>query len=114
MDSATLIVALDAHDCLLVDVALGRLSLSQFVEQYDNFYWAYALDGHEAEPGDTVLSALSSRIEPHRRVAEEVLAALASESDALRASYRASGRIGAAEALARLKLIARTLPSGGV
>src|SRR5690606_7722572 len=98
---------------LLADVALGRLSFAEFLDQYDNFYWAYALDGHEAEPDEVQLTTLSARIEPHRRVAEEVLAALASESDAQRASYRSSGRIGAAEALVRLKLIARALPSVG-
>ena len=111
MDLEPLIVALDQHDHLLRSVAAGELSVSQFLEQYDNFYWTYALDGHEAEPGVGTLTALASRIEPHRRVAEEVLAVLTSESLASQPAYQSTGRIGQHEASERLKLIAKAIPA---
>ena len=102
--------ALDEHDERVRALASGRLSLAEFLERYDNFYWAFALDGHEPQPGASALSALAARIEPHRRIAEEVLALLALESSV---AYRAAGRIGPAEATERIKLIARGLPVGG-
>jgi len=113
METETLISALDKHDALLRCVAAGRLGVVEFLEQYDNFYWAYALDGHEAEPDAAALAALSNRIEPHRRVAEEVLAVLAAEPSASQPAYVSSGRIGPTEAVDRLKLIAQALPAGG-
>jgi hypothetical protein len=110
VDVQALIAALNEHDEYVRALATGRLSLNEFLERYDNFYWAFALDGHESEPGDAVLAALAARIEPHRRIAEEVLAVLAPESSA---AYRSAGRIGPNEASERLKLIAHGLPVGG-
>jgi len=105
-----LTAALDEHDEHVRALAAGRVSLAQFLERYDNFYWAFALDGHEPEPGASALFALAPRIEPHRRIAEEVLAVLAPESSA---AYLAAGRIGPTEATERIKLIASGLPVGG-
>ena len=109
----TLIAALDGHDELLRGVVAGRISVVEFLDQYDNFYWSYALDGHEANPAAADLEAFASRIEPHRRVAEEVLSALAPESSASQPAYILAGRIGYTEALDRLRLIAGSLPTGG-
>jgi hypothetical protein len=113
METETLIAALDSHDELLRRVVAGRLSVVEFLAQYDNFYWAYALDGHEDAPAAAQLAALASRIAPHRRVAEEVLTALAPESLASQPTYIMAGRIGHTEALSRLRLIAGSLPAGG-
>ncbi|MBZ4038645.1 hypothetical protein [Novilysobacter selenitireducens] len=110
MDMATLTAALDEHDELVRALAFGRLSLAEFLEQYDNFYWAFAFDGHEAKPDSSALASLASRIEPHRRIAEEVLALLAPEFSA---EYRTAGRIGPTEATDRIKLIAHGLPVAG-
>ena len=110
MNEQDLTVALDQHDQLLRGVAAGHLSISQFLEKYDNFYWTYALDGHEQELALGVLNALASRIEPHRRVAEEVLAVLTSDSLASQPPYQSAGRIGLQEASARLRQIAQDMP----
>ena len=113
MEMETLISALDKHDELLRCVAAGRLGLVDFLAQYDNFYWAYALDGHEAEPDAAALAALSNRIEPHRHVAEDVLAVLAAEPTASQPTYISAGRIGPTETIDRLKLITQALPARG-
>ena len=110
MDTEALAAALDEHDEYVRQLALGRLSLPEFLKRYDNFYWSYALDGHEAEPTQSALSAHASRIDLHRQIADEVMAVLAPESSA---AYHSAGRIGPTEALERLKLIARGLPAGG-
>ncbi len=114
METQSLIAACDRHDELLRDVVAGRLSVPEFLKQYDNFYWAYALDGPEAQPTGATLTTLAGRIAPHRLVAEEVLAVLALERSAGEPAYVLAGRIGHPEAVARLKLIARALPAGGV
>ena len=113
METETLISALDKHDELLRCVAAGRLGIVDFLAQYDNFYWSYALDGHESEPDAAALAALANRIAPHRRVAEEVLAVLVAEPSASQPAYISAGRIGPTEAVDRLRLIARALPAGG-
>ena len=109
MDTKALTAALDEHDEYLRALAAGHLSLSDFLERYDNFYWTFALDGHESEPSASALAAVATRIAPHRRVAEEVLAALAPESSA---AYSSAGRIGPTEAAERLKIFAHGLPVG--
>ena len=113
METESLIAALDRHDELLRGIVAGRMNLSAFLEHYDNFYWSYALDGHEPYPSGAVLAGLAARITPHRLVAEDVLAVLAPENFAGEPSYVLAGRIGHIEALARLTIIARALSETG-
>ena len=110
MDIQSLTAALDRHDGYVRELVAGHVGFAEFLERYDNFYWAFALDGHEVEPGTTALAELAARIEPHRRIAEEVLAVLAPESSA---AYRPAGRISPIEATQRIKAIAPGLPAGG-
>jgi hypothetical protein len=110
VDIQSLTAALDRHDEYVRELVTGRVELAEFLERYDNFYWAFALDGHEVEPGATALAELAARIEPHRRIAEEVLAVLGPESSA---AYRSAGRISSTEATQRIKAIAPELPTGG-
>ena len=110
VETEALAAALDQHDEYVRALVAGRLSLPEFLERYDNFFWAFALDGHETELGANALSALAPRIELHRRIAEEVLAVLAPESSDV---DRSAGRIGPAEAVERIKLVAHGLPVGG-
>lgn len=71
----------------------------------------YALDGHEG--GESVLRAHSAAVEFHRRVRDEVLYIVCSESDAKRDVYRNAGRIGPDEAVARLaQLVAESATFG--
>ena len=89
------------------------MSFADFCAEYDNFYWSFALDGHESDQaGQSVLTKYAARIALHQAVAETVLAKLCSDTDAAKESYRASGRFGSAEAIARLRLLAAGLSGG--
>ena len=107
-----LVAALDHHDELVRQCADGRL-FWDFCAAYDNFYWAYALDGHESDPaGQALLDKLAARISPHQELAETVLAHVCSDTDADKGSYGKAGRFGPEEAMVRLKLVATGLPRG--
>jgi len=106
-----LVAALDHHDELVRLCADGRLSFWDFCAAYDNFYWAYALDGHESS-GQAVLDKLAARIAPHQELAETVLAHVCSDTHADKGSYGKAGRFGPEEATVRLKLVAAGLPRG--
>mgnify|MGYP001473383453 CR=1 FL=1 len=104
---------LDRCDELVRLCAAGELSFKDFLAGYANFYWAYALDGHESDPaGLAVIAKLADRIAPHQVVAETVLAKICSDADAAKESYRSAGRIDSMEAVARLKVVASGLPGG--
>ncbi len=108
-----LVAALDHHDELVRLCAAGQLSFWDFCAAYDNFYWRYALDGHESDPtGQAVLDTFADRIAPHRDLAESILANVCSDTNADKGSYGRSGRFGPAEAIVRLKLVAGGLPRG--
>ena len=108
-----LIAALNHHDDLMRLCAAGQLSFWDFCAAYDNFYWTYALDGHESDPaGQAVLDKFMDRIAPHRNLAETVLANVCSDHDADKGNYGRSGRFGPDEAVIRLKLVAAGLPYG--
>ena len=108
-----LIAALDHHDELMRLCAAGGLEFWDFCAAYDNFYWAYALDGHESDTaGLAVLDKLAGRIAPHRELAESVLANVCSDVHADKSSYGKAGRFGPEEAVVRLKLVAGGLPRG--
>jgi hypothetical protein len=108
-----LVAALDHHDELVRLCAEGRLSFWDFCAEYDNFYWAYALDGHESDlAGQAVLDELAARIAPHHELAETVLAHVCSDTHADKGSYGKAGRFGPEEAMVRLKLVAAGLSRG--
>jgi hypothetical protein len=108
-----LVAALDHHDELVRLCAAGRLPFWDFCAAYDNFYWAYALDGHESDAaGLAVLDQLAGRIAPHQELAETVLAHVCSDTHADTGSYGKAGRFGPEEAMIRLKLVAAGLLRG--
>jgi hypothetical protein len=108
-----LLVALDRCDRLIRACASGRLSFADFRAEYNDFYWSFALDGHESDQaGQALLARYASRIAPHQRVSETILAKVCSDTDASQEIYRAAGRFGSTEAVARLKLVAEGLPGG--
>ena len=110
-----LLLALDRCDRLVRACASGRLSFTDFLTEYDNFYWSFALDGHESDQaGQAVLAKYAARIAPHQAVAETILAKVCSDTDAAQESYRAAGRFGSTEAVTRLELVAEGLPGGEV
>ena len=108
-----LVAALDHHDELVRRCAAGHLEFWDFCAAYDNFYWSYALDGHESDAsGQVILAKLVQRIAPHQALAESVLAKVCSDTDADNGSYGKAGRFGPDEAVTRLKAVAAELSRG--
>ncbi len=88
------ILVLDYHDDLVRQVASGKLVFDEFVSLYDNFYDAFALDGHESDEAELQLfTDLRPRIAPHEAIWSTIL----------------SRRLAPADATARLKAIAADL-----
>ncbi|BDU16686.1 hypothetical protein LA521A_18870 [Lysobacter auxotrophicus] len=111
MTELELTCALDRADDLVRRCASGEMQFGDFVSQYNNFFWAYALDGHEANPAEIALFAkLRHRIAPHEAVAQSILAKLCSDNDASKTAYLSEGRFGSQKALERLKEIAASIP----
>jgi hypothetical protein len=111
MTETELLAALDVHDQLLRLCASGGISFNDFVAKYNNFYWSYALDGHESDGnGIALLLKHADRIAVHKAVAEEVLVKLCTDADSTKESYQRAGRIGSVEALARIRRLAAENP----
>ena len=103
MQEAELLSVLDEHDQLMRDCAAEQISFQYFLNKYDNFYLAYALDGHESDSKEqSLFEKYENRIAPHRVVAE-ILSFLCSDEDAVKDDYIEAGRYGSDEALRRLK-----------
>ena len=91
----------------------GNLPFWDFCAAYDNFYWSFALDGHEADaPDQALLTMFADRIAPHRVLADTILANVCSDASAASASYGKSGRFAPDEAVARMKAIVSTFGAG--
>jgi hypothetical protein len=113
LSESELLAALDHHDNLVCKCAAGELPFSDFCVSYDNFYFAYALDGHEYDrAGQALLAKLAGRVAPHQAIAENILPRVCADADAALDVYRRAGRFGSAEAVKRLKLVAAGLPGG--
>ncbi len=106
-----LLQTIDKYDALVYACISGEIDFSAFRDEYNSFYWRYALDGHESDDEERALfEKYEGRIEPHRIIAYEILAQLCSDKDANLESYQNAGRFGSAEALKRLKEVQ---PGGG-
>lgn len=106
-----LLSTLKKHDQLIRDCAAGRVSFSEFLEEYDIFYMRYALDGHESDLKEQKLfETYENRIAPHREVWERIIGGgLCSDEDAQKESYIQANRFGSDEGLKRLQEISRKL-----
>lgn len=114
LNEQELAAALDRCDALVRLCAAGRISFDEFCDRYDNFYWSYALDGHESDTaGLALLAKYAERISPHQAVAEAILAKVIAGGDIVTETYRRSGRMDSAEAVAKLELVAMALPAEG-
>ena len=103
---AELLDALAHHARLLLDCAGGKITFGDFLKRYNNFYFHYALDGHESDERErALLEKHGVRIRPHKEMAYEVLAKLCADEDAAKRSYFEAGRIGSNEGLRRIKLL---------
>ena len=108
-----LLDALAKHDELVRRCVTGELELREFARAYDDFWWRYALDGHESDSMERgMLERHRLRLTLHQRISEEVLAALCEEGKAATEEYRRAGRIGSVEALARLRQLASASATG--
>ncbi|USJ02327.1 hypothetical protein MUG10_09635 [Xanthomonas prunicola] len=88
-----LLDALDHHDALVRQCAVGALSFREFCAAYENFYWAHALDGHESDSaGQALFDRLAACIAPHHVLAQTVLARVCFDANA---NIGKAGRIGA-------------------
>ena len=106
---AELLARIAEHDELVCRCVRGDLSFDQFCDRYQDFYASYALDGHESDEEEReLLEKHSSRIEPHRVIAFEILGRVCSDSDATLEIYQRAGRFGSVEALEKLRRIALT------
>ena len=101
-----LLAAIAQHDELVLQCVAGKLSFQQFCDQYNDFYAFFALDGHESDEEERgLLGKHEERIHPHRVIVLEILARVCSDQDARREIYIQAGRIGSAEAVARLSQV---------
>ena len=101
-----IIEQLDLHDQLVKDCASGKLEFWKFCESYNNFFYYFALDGHESDEEEMAfLEKYESRILYHEQVAEEVLSKVCSDGDAGKSDYLKCGRFGSTVAVEKLSVI---------
>ena len=112
MNETDLNVALDRYDRVLEACASGQIGFAQFLEQYDNFYVNYGLDGHRSSDTEReLLVHFENRIAIHREVWDQVLTRVCPDEDAANPDYTAAGFIGYREATQRLRqLVSVYLP----
>ena len=100
---------LDAHDALVTRCARGELSWEEFERGYDNFYPRYPLDGHESDVQEVLLfEKHSARIALHREIWELILTKITGDEHLGKQPAADAGFIGTAEAVRRIKELART------
>lgn len=98
---------LSAHERIICDCLEGRISFTEFVTGYDDFYMRYALDGHESDPDEReLLARFAPRIALHQSVWEEVLTRVCDDDDAGKAEYIRAGRFGSAQGMTVLRRLA--------
>lgn len=108
-DETELLNDLDAHDALVTQCAHGELSWAEFERTYDDLYPRYPLDGHESDAQELRLfEKHAARIALHRDVWEQVLTKITGDEHLGEQATVDAGFIGSAEAVRRIKELART------
>jgi hypothetical protein len=78
---------LDDHDLLVQRCIAGSLPLDEFLREYDDFPFAYALDGHESDEDEKAMfRRYAARISFHFGVMESIYG-LCSDEEAKSPSY---------------------------
>ncbi len=91
---------IDKYDEIIKNRIAGKITFQQFLDQYNDFYDFYALDGHESDLEEREpLKKYQNGIVPHREVIK-MLSGLCSDEDTKK-SYIRANRFGSAEALKR-------------
>jgi hypothetical protein len=110
MTEPELLALFDVHDRLVVSALGGDISVEQFVDHYDNFPVAFALDGHESDDaGKALLARHSDRVRFHFGVVE-CLRGLCRADEIDKSGIRKAGGFGPAEAFVRLQKYCETWP----
>lgn len=86
---------------LVERVTRSDISIENFQAEYDDYYYAAALDGHEGGVVGALLPTIRPVVELHRDV-QTILDAVYLPQHGLALKYEAAGRINAAEAKRRL------------
>ena len=107
IDRTRLLTDLGAATRVAAAAATGKISIPSFVEQYKNFYYAAALDGHEDEPDLVeVIRSIPELVRFHEQVQREVVNATYIGPAQSPETLTTAGRISIEEAQARLRRIA--------
>ncbi len=94
---------------LVKKVALGEISIEDFLQQYNNFYYYNALDGHEANDLTIMLFNKYSNIISLHKDIQTTVADLVYLSDKTNSSnVLNAGRISVDDALERISSILKT------
>ena len=100
---AELLQVLARHDAMVRQCVRGEISFAQFCADYDEFFFVYALDGHESDEEErAMLTRHEVRIRPHGVIQYEILSKVCADADAGVEAYRQAGFFGSVEAVARL------------
>lgn len=98
-----LLMTIERHNSIIRECVSEAISFEEFLNKYNDFYFYYALDGHESdEEEQKLLEKHKDKIEPHLRLMEE-LQGLCDDEDAVKESYIQANRFGSEEGLKRLK-----------
>ena len=85
---------------LVRDFALGFISTQSFIDQYSNFYYYEALDGHETSSAmrEEDVVRLGPVVELHRRIQEDVVNKVSLDPNFSAEALQMAGRLTASEA----------------
>jgi hypothetical protein len=102
-----LLLTIERHNSIIRECVSEVISFEEFLNKYHDFYFYYALDGHESdEEEQQLLEKHKNKIEPHFRLIEE-LQGLCDDEEAEKESYILANRFGSNEGLRRLKEISK-------
>jgi hypothetical protein len=107
INKTQVLAALHKASRLVSDAAAGRVSIPVFLEQYGNFYYAAALDGHENEPElSKLIEAMPELVRLHEEIQRRVVDAIYLGPFNDRESLHNAGRVSVQDAEERLREIA--------
>lgn len=104
-DENALVTLLEKYKQLLIKVINDEITIDFFFREYGNFYYYYALDGHESDTEEKeLLLKYDKDIEVFRVVQEEIFNRICDDELAVLDIYIANQRISAKHAIDELKL----------
>lgn len=101
---------IEKHNQFVCECAKGSITFEVFCEKYNNFYEAYALDGHESDEEERAfLVQHEAKINPHRIIASEILSRVFFESKVNSEVYKVAGRFSPEVAQEKLQQVAQVI-----